>query len=1107
MAKANPKIPDLVKRTVNPTPMQMVDDEGISELISLAQSGPDGGTLNSESILAELKPFIKHAQPKPVLAGLKVLEEMMRNCTRKFHVCIAGDEWMRRLGKLVLNSNEPVLKSTVLQLLADWQEAYKNDPELSAISKKIEELQGKGCAVPQASPEIIPKRDVKAPQKGGYEERINRLIDSSPMATLDEEGIQELCLLVLATDEQGVTSVLKALKPRIKDLKHPKHCLAGLTILDELVKRCPSVHAQIATDDWTKRLLKLHEAASENVIKQKILQLMVNWREAFKLKPELAAISRACAQLFSSGVTLPPVSDTTLVDGSMSTSETVDSEGKVVKMGEKDKEKKAKGPKSDAKQSAMYSCHDDSDFGQVHWTLDLLLQSSSAADTVWNPVEAVRGVDAPTFVGRLSEVGIGGPPSVGASTATSTVPENSNGGGGGGGDTSNAEVFKIKQNADFFKNKSSALEAKVKRLEEKVKQATLAAADAPADSPAKAIRPVAADIAPEDRLNEDGIDIAAQNEELQQLVADLQQQMRTLTEAKTQGAEGETKLLMLEMNEYKKKAKDFEAKVKAAETELADARSAAEAAQQGGSSATKALESQLKKESAAKREMEAELDELKGKMEADAQAAAGNLEGTAAEAAEMARKVESTELELSKEKRRVEELELELDMLNAEKSQLVAKVGKVSGAKFTSSMLAAKSGVTMLKDDHSTLRVFARDSLKQMSDAIGTIESTLVQQLKLSESLVGGAVREREELRELYRVECKKRKKLYNELQDLQGNLRVYCRIRPIRDSEREVQGEFNIEQINEEKDELRIMEQGGKGVGKRKFEFDQVFAQDSSQELVFSCVEPLIGSILDGYNVCIFAYGQTGSGKTFTMEGPVENPGVSLRAVQRIFDCLAERTEEEDSEVHLSMLEVYNEELKDLLDPRKKKMDISMDKVHGTVIAGLEKLRVANSKEVSDAVQRGQSSRAVKATNMNAHSSRSHLILRLYVALTNKTSGDVTHSKLSLVDLAGSERVGKSGAEGDALKEAQGINKSLSALGNVVRCLATGQGHCPYRNSKLTHALSDSIGGNSKTLMFCNISPRELDVPETLCALNFAVQAKEVKSGPVKKQSSKKAS
>jgi len=296
-----------------------------------------------------------------------------------------------------------------------------------------------------------------------------------------------------------------------------------------------------------------------------------------------------------------------------------------------------------------------------------------------------------------------------------------------------------------------------------------------------------------------------------------------------------------------------------------------------------------------------------------------------------------------------------------------------------------------------------------------------------------------------------------------------------------------------------------GKGVGKRKFEFDQIFEPGTAQEHVFSCVEPLIESILDGYNVCIFAYGQTGSGKTFTMEGPPENPGVSLRAVQGIFDRLAEREGEDEAEVMLSMFEVYNEELKDLLDPRKKKMDISMDKVEGTVIAGLEKLVVTSSDEVSKAVQGGQSNRAVKATNMNEHSSRSHLILRLYLKLTNKTSGDATYSKLSLVDLAGSERIGKSGAEGEALKEAQGINKSLSALGNVVRSLASGQGHTPYRNSKLTHALSDSIGGNSKTLMFCNISPRELDVPETLCSLNFAVQAKEVKSGPVKKQTKKK--
>merc|ERR1719487_1803042 len=146
--------------------------------------------------------------------------------------------------------------------------------------------------------------------------------------------------------------------------------------------------------------------------------------------------------------------------------------------------------------------------------------------------------------------------------------------------------------------------------------------------------------------------------------------------------------------------------------------------------------------------------------------------------------MESTEAELNKEKRKVEELELELDMLNAEKSQLSAKVSKVSGASFQNALLSANSATKDLRGDHTSLRSLAHDSLKEMSAAIGTIESTLVQQLKLSESLVGGAVREREELRALYRAECKKRKVLYNKLQDLQGNLRVYCRMRPLTSKE-----------------------------------------------------------------------------------------------------------------------------------------------------------------------------------------------------------------------------------------------------------------------------------------------------------------------------------
>jgi len=841
------------------------------------------------------------------------------------------------------------------------------------------------------------------------------------------------------------------------------------------------VHSQIATDDWMKRLTRLHDTAAEGVIKMKILQLLVNWREIFKAKPELAAVSRCCAQLFSNGVTLPPVTDTSLQAGTMSTAQVVTGSGEAVQLSQKQSSQPSSAKRearTDAKSAPMYTCHDSEDFGTVHWTLDLLLQSSSIADNVWNPVEAIRGLDCDSFVSRLGEVGIGGPPALAAGSVATE-------GASGGGSASSGEVARLTQSERFWKNKASALEAKLKQGVSPIKPRSYKVSEA--DEP----------------------DLAAKNIEMQQLVDDLQQQIKTITEAKEMGSSGEAAMLSRELADLKQKNSDMQKKLKKAEVNVADARAAQETAMQGGDTATGLLEKQLKKESAAKRELEAEVEELKQALdhmkEASAQAS-GNAGSAASTAAGLQVKVEQLELDLNKEKRKVEEMELELDMLNAEKTQLAAKVSKVSGAKFQSSLLQAKSASGDLRSDHSSLRTFASESLKEMSAAIGTVESTLVQQLKLSEQLVGGAIREREELRSLYRTECKKRKKLYNDLQDLQGNLRVYCRMRPLTKKEIAVQGDYAICTTNDDKDQLRIHERDGKGVGKRNFDFDNVFLPGTVQEEVFRCVNPLIDSILDGYNVCIFAYGQTGSGKTYTMEGPPEDPGISLRAVKAVFEQIDRRKDEHEAEVHLSMFEVYNEELKDLLDPKKKAMNMTMDKEEGLVISGLAKVAVHSDAEVSAAVQGGQRNRAVAATDMNAHSSRSHLILRLYLKLKDKTTGDTAFSKLSLVDLAGSERVGKSGAEGQALKEAQGINKSLSALGNVVRSLASGGKHCPYRDSKLTHALSDSIGGQAKTLMFCNISPRELDIPETICSIQFACAAKEVKSGPIKKNVKKAA-
>jgi len=304
---------------------------------------------------------------------------------------------------------------------------------------------------------------------------------------------------------------------------------------------------------------------------------------------------------------------------------------------------------------------------------------------------------------------------------------------------------------------------------------------------------------------------------------------------------------------------------------------------------------------------------------------------------------------------------------------------------------------------------------------------------------------------------------------------------------------------MDRELGQVKIIDDSGK-VGKREFEFDKVY-DPCSQEDLFEDVDPLITSILDGYNVCIFAYGQTGSGKTFTMDGPVENPGVSRRAVAAIFREIESRAEEEDATIELSMMEVYLDDLKDLLTKdRSQKLTIMNDKGgDGIIINNLTVMEVSTPEEVLEKMAFGMSNRNVAKTDMNAHSSRSHLIMKINVRMTNKTSGASSIGKLSLVDLAGSERVGKSGAQGDRLKEAQAINKSLSALGGVVRTLAAGGAHIPYRDSKLTHALADSIGGDSKTLMFCNISPRDRDHQETLCSLNFAVQAKEVTSSPSK--------
>eukprot|EP00760_Papus_ankaliazontas_P039648 PhM_4_TR9746/c4_g4_i2/m.99896/K10406/KIFC2_3; kinesin family member C2/C3 len=354
-------------------------------------------------------------------------------------------------------------------------------------------------------------------------------------------------------------------------------------------------------------------------------------------------------------------------------------------------------------------------------------------------------------------------------------------------------------------------------------------------------------------------------------------------------------------------------------------------------------------------------------------------------------------------------------------------------------------------------------------------------------------------LQEMYMEEMKLRKQYYNTIQELKGNIRVYCRVRPMSDSEKQKHtvvtsfprdGELVI--IDEEKNKNRT------------FEFDSVFSPDSKQEEVFEDTRPLIDSVVDGYNVCIFAYGQTGSGKTYTMSGPDEDIGINRRALCRLFEIVDERKETETCTVEVAVLEIYNEEIRDLQRKKAENVSLTFDiKTGGETghyVTNLSFTTVTSAGEVERLIQRSSLNRSEGRTNMNLHSSRSHMILYVIVRTVNNQTGLKTYGKLSLVDLAGSERLDKSGATGDTKLEAVHINKSLTALGNVICNLSASASHVPFRNSKLTFLLQDSMTGQAKVLMFVCCSPASYNTQESLSSLQFATRARGVSLGQAKR-------
>ncbi|KAL4437881.1 hypothetical protein ABPG74_001052 [Tetrahymena malaccensis] len=338
-------------------------------------------------------------------------------------------------------------------------------------------------------------------------------------------------------------------------------------------------------------------------------------------------------------------------------------------------------------------------------------------------------------------------------------------------------------------------------------------------------------------------------------------------------------------------------------------------------------------------------------------------------------------------------------------------------------------------------------------------------------------------------------------------NIQVMVRVRPLNDREKREGAKSCIILDDESPNSITIDAKPEP----KQFKFDFVGGEKTSQEDIFQiAAKPLMMAALEGYNACIFAYGQTGAGKTFTMQGRglEEDRDSKERGVQpRVFDHLFALTNQQKKEgnveylVKCSYLEIYNEQIMDLLSNTQSNLMVREDLKKGVYIEGLTEEIAKNSEETIQLLLRGMRNRHVGSTNMNFESSRSHSVFSMTIESKKITDGmiNVKASKLHFVDLAGSERQKQTAAAGERLKEASNINKSLTTLGLVINSLveqAQGKSrHIPYRDSKLTFLLKDSLGGNSRTYMIAAVSAASTSFQETLSTLQFAQRAKQIKN------------
>lgn len=334
--------------------------------------------------------------------------------------------------------------------------------------------------------------------------------------------------------------------------------------------------------------------------------------------------------------------------------------------------------------------------------------------------------------------------------------------------------------------------------------------------------------------------------------------------------------------------------------------------------------------------------------------------------------------------------------------------------------------------------------------------------------------------------------------------VKVAVRVRPMNTREKNINS-VNCVEVDKSNNQISVLKQDNPNETKT-FQYDFVYPIGTAQRQIYDEVGfPLVEAVFEGYNGTIFAYGQTGCGKTFTMMGEYNNlelRGIIPNAFSHIFGYISNDSNSKKFLVRCTFLEIYNEEIRDLLGKDSaKKLEIREDPKAGIFVKDLNFQQVKNSNELETALSVGHKNRHVGETAMNQESSRSHCIFTVYVEIGENMDDEknkkIKAGKLNLVDLAGSERQSKTGATGVRLDEAKKINLSLTALSNVINALVEGKAHIPYRDSKLTRLLQDSLGGNTKTVMVAAVSPSNDSFEETISTLRYAARANSIKNAP----------